>query len=369
MNMKELLKIMMFSVLALLHAEEAPEKLKLIRAAKAEMITQTGRDVRKLEGDVLFRQGDAFLKCQRAFFDMGRDQVTLYDDVEIYDGKHHLFADKTVYNGADKYESAWGHVKLLQDNQILTADQLIYNQQSREVRADGNVRLEDLLENAVLTGESIHYNRLTDYGIALGNPHIVQLDTASRDTLIILGDTIEAWGEENLAVITENVRLNKGQMTAQCQSMKYYSDEQMLMLFGDPEMTEQERHIQGDSIQVFLEESNFKSGVIFGHAQITSLDSQYVDKLHGRLIRMNSVEDTNRVVIVEGEAENTYHVFNEDGTLEGVNTINGDGITLKFLGDKLDYVTVTSDPGESRGVFKPATVTQLPRRDNNETGQ
>ncbi|MBN2104668.1 hypothetical protein JW835_11565 [bacterium] len=335
---------------------KAAERLELIHAGVGELIKMDGREIRVLKGDVFFRQGEAYLRCQRALFDDDIDHVTLYQNVEIYDGEHRLFGDRVIYEGKVKIEKACGNVRLEQEGQILTADSAVYHQETRQAHAIGNVHMIDYLEKATLIAQDVQYDRVAEYGTAIGHPKIVKQDTSSLDSLIIIGERMEVWGKRQLATVTDSVQIEKGDMKAYCKYAKFFTDKEQLSLYKSPRMIEQNRHIRGDSIQVQLSASNFESGIIWGNAVVTSVDSIYENVLNGKIITIQAKQDSLRTVTVDHQAENIYHVFNDAGEMEGVNNINGDRIVLQFSGKKLTYVRVESDPGESRGKFIPANM-------------
>ena len=331
----------------------AGSRLELVNAAKGELIQENGREIRKLEGDVHLRQSDAYLYCDLAFFDMTANRVTLIRHVEIYDGKHHLKADTVIYEGNRRIESAFGHVRLVQENQTLESDSLVYSQINQEVHAAGHVNMADILESAELTGNDLLYQRSRGYGIAAGNPKLVQLDSTGHDSLVIRSRIMEIWGEQQVAVATDDVSIQRGEWRAHCDLARFHSPDQRLVLYDNPEVFERNRMIEGDSIKIFLVESELDSGIIYGHASILSKNRSFEDQLKGNQVTFASA-DSNRVIIVEGEAQSSYHVFNEKDQWEGINQINGDRITLKFSGDELIFVAVQSQPGESQGEFIPA---------------
>jgi lipopolysaccharide export system protein LptA len=329
-------------------------RLELIQAGQGELIKINNREIRKLTGNVFFRQGDAYLRCYEALFEMSRDRVTLINQVEVFDGKHRLFADRIIYDGIGKTEKAYGHVQLEQEGRFLTADSVFYQQENQQAHAFGEARLRDLLEKAVLSSDMIYFDRIADYGIAYGNPEIIRIDKTHGDSLVIRGITMEGWGESGIAIVRDSVHIRQDDMSAFSSRAVYNSRNEILMLYGFPHMIEKQRVCSGDSIMVRLRQSEFDGGVIYGHAVIHTLDNLYQDSLKGRLMTIQVESDTNRVVIVEKEAENTYHIFNDNEKYEGVNMIDGDRIVLEFKGDKLTYVRVESDPAESRGTFVPA---------------
>jgi lipopolysaccharide assembly outer membrane protein LptD (OstA) len=332
-------------------------RLELVNAEKGELIHENGRELRKLEGNVHLRQGDAYLYCNLAYFDMTDNRATLLQHVEIYDGEHRLKADMVIYDGNRRVESAFGHIQLFQENQTLESDTLIYNQINQEAHATGNVNLADFLESTVLSGNDILYERNKEVGIASGNPQLVRMDSTGQDSLIIRSKLMQVWGERQVAMATEQVSIQRGEWRANCDLAKFHLPSKCLVLYENPEIFEGNRHIQGDSIKIFLVESVLDSGIIYGHASIRSANRSFEDQLNGKQITFASA-DSNRVIIVKGEAESSYHVFNDKDEWEGLNRINGDRITLEFSGDELIFVDVQSQPGESQGEFVPAQAVQ-----------
>ena len=164
---------------------------------------------------------------------------------------------------------------------------------------------------------------------------------------------MEIWGERQVAVATDNVSIQRGEWRAHCDLAKFYSPDRHLVLYDNPQIFERNQNIKGDSIKIFLVESELDSGIIYGHASIQSKNRSFEDQLKGDRVTFSSA-DSNRVIIVEGEAQSSYHVFNEKDQWEGINQINGDRITLKFSEDELIFVGVQSQPGESQGEFIPA---------------
>lgn len=329
------------------------ESLQLVHADSLEMRLQGNEEILTLYGDVKMVQGEAFLNCQNATWWKQRERMLLLEDVHIYDGKRDLRADRVEYDGKMKIERAQGHVGLEFKDRSLKADQMTYMQESEEIFAKGNIRFLDWVEQTILKGDECYYNRTTDYGWIKGHSQIVKLDSASTDSMMVMGLKIEAWGEEQVFAVTDSVILKKGSLKAQCKYARYQSKGETLQLEQAPVLWHQNHEMKGDTITLKLQNLHFQGGTIRRHAQIISRDSTAVNELKGSLITVEAEKDTIRTIHVSGQASSIYHISDEESKEEGINTVTGDRIVIHFKGDEINRVSVGSEPGQSKGTYKP----------------
>ncbi|MBE7509467.1 MAG: hypothetical protein HS118_04680 [Bacteroidia bacterium] len=113
---------------------QSPSKIELVHANILEGDDQFGKDVRRLLGDVTFKQENTFMYCDSAY---------LYASTNSLD--------------------AYGHVRIVQGDTInLTGDVLKYNGNTRQARLLNNIVLID--RTMTLTSQNLNYN--LDTGVA-----------------------------------------------------------------------------------------------------------------------------------------------------------------------------------------------------------
>lgn len=338
--------------------QTAKPRLRLVHADSLISISRDNEDVTEVIGHVQFIQGDAFMVCDRALFWQKTNRSRLRGHVVIYDGKRTLKADRVDYDGEQRIEKAIGNVVFESKNRILQANRLEYHQKEEWAEATGNVTFQDLDEKTSIKGKRAFYDRKNDYGYVEGDPRLTKADSTSDELFVINGLKIEAWGSENRAVVTDSVRITKGDLLAHCSHADYRPDDHVLYMMGNPIIWHRDFKMQGDSIDVSLEETQFTGGLIRGKAQIVSKDSTHEDILTGNHITITVDQDTIRSVLVEGQATSIYNIIpeeEEDTSEEGTNTVTGDRIVLLFEDEKLTRVRVISDPGQCLGTYKPKT--------------
>jgi len=130
----------------------------------------------------------------------------------------------------------------------------------------------------------------------------------------------------------------------------------MLILRQTPIIWYRNQQMQGDSIDIKLDQIRFSGGLIRGGAHIVSRDSTVQDQLDGQQIAFETQYtdvDTLLIITVDRQASSLYHVYDETEVDQGVNSVTGDQIVLTFRGDQLEKVLVHSDPGQCTGLFTP----------------
>ncbi len=331
-------------------------RLQLVHADSLVSISRDNEEITEVIGNVEFIQGDAYMLCDRAILWQQTNRTRLRGHVVIYDGKRTLKADRVDYDGEQRIEKAAGHVVFESKNRKLTANRLDYHQQEEWAEAIGDVTFQDLDERTSVKGRKAYYDRKKDYGYVEGDPQLTKADSTSGELFVIDGLKIEAWGSENRAVVTDSVRITKGDLTAHCMHADYRPDEHILYMNGNPIIWHRDFKMQGDSIDVTLNDTQFTGGLIRGKARIVSKDSTHEDVLTGNHITISVDQDTIRNILVEGQASSVYNIRPEEkdnSTDEGVNSVTGDRIVLIFKDEKLSRVRVLSEPGQCMGTYKP----------------
>jgi len=205
----------------------------------------------------------------------------------------------------------------------------------------------------VLQGHSGYYNRITDYSKIEIDPILIMVDSVSHDTLTIKGHQLEAWGGDERFIATDNVLIIKNNMKAICQKANYSADTELLKLEGFPIVWQNNQEMKGNTILIQLEGVNFSGGEILGKGEIITIDSTREDILRGQHIEIIASNDTVRQLIVSDQASSIYHVKDQESGEEGINSVSGDQILIFFIQGELERVKVTSQPGQSNGIYKP----------------
>ncbi|MBN1895419.1 hypothetical protein JW906_13040 [bacterium] len=345
--------ILLTGVASLLHGQESGnEPLRLLRADRLVGTSPGEARQLKLSGNVVFKQGETDLLCDEATHFEDRQWAELRGRVHIRDGEHTLQADTVLIDTRERKETALGNVELETKGRKITSRFLSYSQRSKIVQARKNVVLEDFIRKARLTSGSLTYNRIQDYARAEENPSLAVADTADREELILTGRVMEGWGESQKVLVTDSVRVRKGEVRAEAGLLEYTADDRRLLLKIRPVIHEKKQILRGDTVEFFLVNDEFDRGSLRGNASMSQKDSLTEDILKGNLIFLTTEPDSMRRVVVQGRAESVYHSEEEEGG-KGKNQLSGDRLTLLFRAGEIQWIQVESNPGLCAGTFTP----------------
>lgn len=110
-----------------LQAQE-PRQIEIVKAGSLEGTKENGLEVRRLVGDVVFRQGETFLYCDSALFFVESNTIDAFGSVRIEGPSAKLSGDFLHYEGNTETAKITGKVvKLTDDKAVLTTTALDYD--------------------------------------------------------------------------------------------------------------------------------------------------------------------------------------------------------------------------------------------------
>ena len=341
-------------------AAEDEEKLRLIHADVLRGQKMGEQKMRQFVGNVKFQQGAAVLTCKRATEYENTGRFLLYGDVAFVDTSKSLFGDKITYYESTKIAYVEGNVKLVDSLKTLTADRIRYHDEEEEAYADGHVYLADDKENIDLVGDHGEYFRESGYAKVTGHAVLTKTDTTDDGELIIYGKVFQMFNDGERFLVTDSVRVLRGDIEAFCDSLEYFQEESIIKLANDPQVQQGRQYLTGNSVSLLMEESDVKGIHIVGNAIATStVDSTVTtnvpyDLLSGQDMMVHVTEEKIDSVLIKERATSYYHVI-EEGEEKGLNKALGDALFIRFKEDTLSRVRVSSSPSSSVGQFHPPT--------------
>ncbi|MFN3403693.1 MAG: OstA-like protein [Cytophagaceae bacterium] len=270
------------------------EKIELVQANELEGVLKDGQNVRKLIGNVIFKQEGTMLYCDSAFQYASSNSIEAFGRVRMNQADTvNLTSSYMKYNGDTKKGLAKGNVVLSDKTMTLTTDQMEYDLNSKQAFynnggtiKDGkstltsirgiyntknklfffrkNVRIVNPSQNYVLTTDSLNYNSSSKIATFLGPTTIV-----SQDGII---NATEGEYNINTAVATLKGRskVQSGAYTIEAARMYYDDKKKRGVAKGNVVLTSPK-----DSVTIYGEEAYYWSGEgtskIFGNPLMKTL--------------------------------------------------------------------------------------------------
>lgn len=335
-----------------------------------------GEDVRELQGNVRFRQGNVRVWCDKAIQYLQRNEIELIGNVKIVRDTVTLTSRRGRYFGDRRRADGEGNVKLTTPNVTLHADigtyyidedkaffqrnvrvvdssttifseQLTYYEKERKSIAMLNVKIVNAGNNVTMFGHYLEHFDSTRYSKITESPRLMQIDTTDAgeiDTLAVQSIVMESYDDSTKRLIaTDSVMIVRGGMAARCGLVKYYTKDERIELYQKPIVWYDENQVIGDTIFLHLERNRLRTAAVRTRAFVASLsDSLYPERYNqitGRTITMQFRDNKLHETYVERNAVSLYFLYG-DSAGNGVNKTTGDYIRMKFNEGKPHTINV-----------------------------
>ncbi len=290
------------------------ESLILKRAGSNRNTFNNGELVSTLSGGVTFRYGEVTMKSDRARWWHKQGRVKGFGDVRVF-----------------------------QEEQELTCDRIEFFRDRKLVTAHGNVDFVDRKEGMRLSGERARYHLDTKKCYLDGSPKVVRFDTASVETLTIVGNQMSYDDSVGVTSAHENVIITKGALRTVCEDAYYFNDSGLTKLRTNPKINYESHRLLGDSVNLYFRQDTLDGAEVVGNATGKYLEEGEKDTTNtnvwGDSLYM-SVSDKGYLdsVWVHGKVKSTYSKIQD--TLNP-NQVTGKQMVLSFGEDsKVNDATV-----------------------------
>lgn len=377
--------------LALLVAPLMGQTRPLLLEGADHLSVSKSEGVILLQGNVRFKHDEARFTTSRAQWDRTHDLV------RCQGGFHYLSNDGE-----------------------LRAQSGLYERKNEQVTAEGAAELRDSLNQTLLYGNQVVYQRKEEKARAVGNARLVFIEADSTqkgvlkwDTLVITAQRFEIDRKEKTAKALRDVFVTRGDLRVWCDTGTYRWEEGVLNLLGSPrasvgdvdvsggkmrvEMEKNERKLKRIRVEVEargkqraldVETNGFQNSEVdgdtieawFNGKEILAFEArgeaagrfypenrdQMIDQVKGDFLRLDFKQGEPDQGVVRGGAKTLYYHFDEE-RLEGRNEALGEVVFLGFDQKKLKTIRLG---GAERGKIATGIYygeVKKPRKEVDET--
>jgi len=255
--------------------------------------------------------------------------VILSDDNSIY--------CKQGWYNTDNDRASFNNQALLKNsNQKLWADSLYYDRNLGYGQGFMNVKLFDSLKNIVVTGNYAEYYEHGGMSYFSGHSQAIIIDEDDGDSLFIHGDTLMLETDTNQEAKTffvyNHTQFFKSNLQGKCDSLVYYLQDSMLIMYDRPLIWGGNSQISGKKIRVYMANDEIEKIYIDTNSYVLQHDSlEYYNQVSGRNMVVHFKEGTMDYVDVFENSQSIYFVREEDSTLTGVNVGASSDMRIEFV--------------------------------------
>jgi len=126
--MRHLILFFLFFLFVFSAFSQKAKRIEILNANSIEFDRKIRRDVKRLLGDVQFKQGNALMFCDSAYLNTETNSFEAFSNVHIKQGDSlNLYGDYLNYNGNTKLAQIRRNVKMLHGNSVLTTEFLDFD--------------------------------------------------------------------------------------------------------------------------------------------------------------------------------------------------------------------------------------------------
>ena len=206
-------------------------------------------------------------------------------------------------------------------------------QQLYKVR--GDVEMVSKEENLIIYSQAVDYYKGDEITKVFNNAWVAKV-TNDLDTLFITADTlvsIDSDIPENKRLLAyHNVKIYKKDMQGVADSLVYVGADSTIYFYRDPVLWNTGNQMTADSVSMLIENNNISKIFLVRNAFVVSQDTLgNYNQIKGRDMTAEFSDGTIQQVIVRGNGESLYFVFDEDDlTFTGINRIICSNILIRF---------------------------------------
>lgn len=304
------------------------------------------------------------LTSVRGYYDVNSNMASFKSDVEVVNPDYTMTSDSLQYNSRTKvvyfrtpttavdkdgrtfvYEGGEYDTKSKQSDFTQgVAESPSYQLSGNEWRLDrvqqlykvrGDVEMVSKEENLIIYSQAVDYYKGDEITKVFNNAWVAKV-TNDLDTLFITADTlvsIDSDIPENKRLLAyHNVKIYKKDMQGVADSLVYVGADSTIYFYRDPVLWNTGNQMTADSVSMLIENNNISKIFLVRNAFVVSQDTLgNYNQIKGRDMTAEFSDGTIQQVIVRGNGESLYFVFDEDDlTFTGINRIICSNILIRF---------------------------------------
>lgn len=312
-----------------------------------------------------------------------QDLIHFYKNVEAYNDNYTLSGDTMIYNTETNrifitgpttirdsnntlyaedgwYDTETGEAELLKnphifnEKQELAANYIKYNETDGSGRALGMVRIHDIENKIVVTGNTVNYNEEQEIATVTDSALFMIYSDSENDTLFLHADTLrtvpDTVPDEKIIKAFYGARFYRTDIQGICDSLVYFTNDSIVQLHHNPVIWSEIHQLSADKIDMKQktgapDEMHLQNNSFI----ISKLDSGRFDQIKGKNMVGYVVNNELKKIDVNGNGQTLYYA-REDSAIIGLNRAESARISIQFKEGRAFRIAFLKSP---QGQLKP----------------
>jgi len=247
---------------------------------------------------------------------------------------------KTIEDQSKYFDNAY----LISGNRILSGDTLYYDRNLAYGQAEGQIKIEDTLENLLIIGDYGQMYEQNDSAIVSREPLMIK--SMEGDSIFLHADTFKVFERDSIKYMLAyyGVRIFKSDLQAVCDSVSYVLSDSTIKLIGDPIIWSEENEMSADSVDLFIKKQELHSMYMRPNSfMVSQIDSIRYNQIKGSEMRGFFKNRELRNIKVKGNGQTIYFGQDEEERFIGVNWAESSDIDIRLAEQEIESITFIQD--------------------------
>jgi len=273
--------------------------------------------------------------------------VYIQGPTNIHGEDDHIYSERGWYDTRDDRSELSKNNKIIHEDQILKADWIYYDRGNEYGKAVGNVWIKDIQQDVILEGGISEFYRNEKHSYITDSARAILIEEV--DSLFMHADSflmvMDSADQARFIFAYHDMKFYRSDMQGMCDSLVYKVSDSLIAMLGNPVIWSEENQITSDSIWMHLSNNRVDSMVMFNMAFIVSRDSnETFNQIKGKQMKAYFFENRLYKIRVFGNAETVYYVREDNGEMIGVNSSISSDMVIHVSDNKIRQIVYVNMP-------------------------
>ncbi|HET8855874.1 MAG TPA: OstA-like protein [Salinimicrobium sp.] len=283
--------------------------------------------------DVVLTNPDYVIKSAQLDFYSESGHAYLYGPTTIESDNSTIYCERGFYDTRGDTGYFVKNSRIDYENRILEGDSIYFNRNTNFASATNNIEVTDTVNNSIIRGHYAEVFREKDSVFI--TKRAVAVTVQEKDSVYIHADTLMVTGEPDRRIIRGfyDVRLYKSNMSGKSDSVHVNQQTGLTQMLGNPVIWSGNNQLTGDTIYLLsnTETEQLDSLKVFYNAFMIQKDSiEGYNQVKGKELYGKFVENDLEQVDIVKNTETLYYMRNEEDALIGINKTLSSSIRIFF---------------------------------------
>ena len=322
-----------------------------VRDSASVLKSRVGRyfledDKYSFASEVVITNPEYILKSAQLDFYSDSGHAYMYGPSTITSDESVIYAERGFYDTRGDTGYFVKNSRIDYENRILEGDSLYFNRNTNFASATNNIKVTDTINKSIIRGHYAEVFREKDSVFITKRAVAVALQ--EKDSVYIHSDTLMVTGKPENRIIRGfyDVRLFKSNMSGKSDSIHVQESTGLTQMLGNPVIWSENNQLTGDTIHLLnnVETEQLDSLLVFENAFMIQQDSVGgFNQLKGKEMYGQFTDNELRQVDLVKNTETIYYMRNEAQDLIGISKTLSSSIQILFQDRQIEEIYYFND--------------------------